>query len=1167
MGVVVTFADSATVWFEIEPQVTARVPLKGVTWLQNGRQQRLIESLEMRFVPFRADLFPPLLPGTPTPFAVHLFLVNEEDSERYKSAVKKQIADWLAIVGPKKSQECLIVYFSNPNKKDARGFLNSSVADRIKADYGQKTNVLILKPVHPKDPTIWNDFFAKLRELILSSFNAKLAVYEEDIRRLDSQRLLPGWNYCQFFIMKDGSACTYEYLNVIDDALLQYDELEAAFFQNLLEQGAPWFQSFGGNEPGDDSHSILNVNRKPYRDRILQNTISIFDFRIYLFARQISLLFQIAHGVVETCIRAKKFISSFARTLREYSAGLVPHFTESWVYTSCMCVIAQCDERAAAMESTDLTVYAGLRAELLQYARLQLDILGACAGLFTSSIHKMPDDELSTVTASGDSYDANAAIATPSESVTNPDLKKALETEADFDALYLSLSERAIKDFETSQRKRTALILKGDIASLHFHRKRFKEAAAICASVPTRSTLHEGWEKMDQIMLQQLIQCLNAIEQPEKPSPMLVDASLKLLGDAWVRLSAEDLGGYVDIVNRASAVIVDNGAVAKAAENSKGPNSEFVNLSCFHVSISRFINRVGNEEPHELELRIENRLPKMMDVPSIKATMISKDSTVLVCGAELVKLEPGENIVRLKCAIVTTPGTYSVEKIILTISGVPITYPVPFNRVRKTSFEVKRQLEAFEFSARFLPSFDDSSKKITRRVLLIRIGSKITFPSSDAPATLGIIPISLATVPPMQTVKFKTTREDGGPVRDDDMPVTNRLIQIPEFRAGDTVSCLVPITVDKNHVSGIDMKFVIQYVGSDGKERAFSKIDCLRLLPPLKCTHKMVPHGLGTLIQFKLEGNSDVPLRLDGTSLSGISGYEVKSFCKSENMLIFKNHSVNLVFQLKPNGGDASQKAVLNVKYHPVSEEMSSHISEALRKFLEEKGKLKYSQFLSKYLTRVTQSMRDILTYSFTGRLDLPTESMDAFKNMLLMEEKSVADDLWDLFSSFVQRCPSISSSDVLAAKGLVDASSLPYGFDIERHQIVLSAGVLPVHTLPDYRVGSVISCVLTVNATFWSDDVASESLEVTYDISADNRRWIVSGLSRRRFSIKKGEVSEFRFDLMAISAGKLLLPLVKVASVQPSVSVYCSYPRSEEILVLPSETETVRVQWETMAV
>ena len=43
---------------------------------------------------------------------------------------------------------------------------------------------------------------AKIKEAIVASFTMQINHADEDTRRLDQQRLIPGWNYCQFFILK-----------------------------------------------------------------------------------------------------------------------------------------------------------------------------------------------------------------------------------------------------------------------------------------------------------------------------------------------------------------------------------------------------------------------------------------------------------------------------------------------------------------------------------------------------------------------------------------------------------------------------------------------------------------------------------------------------------------------------------------------------------------------------------------------------------------------------------------------------------------------------------------------------------------------------------------------------------------------------------------------------
>lgn len=50
---------------------------------------------------------------------------------------------------------------------------------------------------------------------------------------------------------------------------------------------------------------------------ILQNNVTIFDFRVYLFARMCKVLMR-AGRPGEIAKRGKAFVGSFARTIREY---------------------------------------------------------------------------------------------------------------------------------------------------------------------------------------------------------------------------------------------------------------------------------------------------------------------------------------------------------------------------------------------------------------------------------------------------------------------------------------------------------------------------------------------------------------------------------------------------------------------------------------------------------------------------------------------------------------------------------------------------------------------------------------------------------------------------------------------------------------------------------
>ena len=189
-----------------------------------------------------------------------------------------------------------------------------------------------------EDQTGWEDVITKLKFLILASFDLRVSQYEEDIREKESQRSLPGWNFNTFFVLKEGLARGFESVGLVEDALTGYHELAAGLYavigeretnespkqhtdlfrdhtEDVLEvfkQAASESTEFEENDElnhtsadsqqilsssHDFGASILDTDRKPFRELILANNISAFDFQCYVFARQVTLLLRMADVV------------------------------------------------------------------------------------------------------------------------------------------------------------------------------------------------------------------------------------------------------------------------------------------------------------------------------------------------------------------------------------------------------------------------------------------------------------------------------------------------------------------------------------------------------------------------------------------------------------------------------------------------------------------------------------------------------------------------------------------------------------------------------------------------------------------------------------------------------------------------------------------------------
>ena len=120
----------------------------------------------------------------------------------------------------------------------------------------------------------------------------------------------------QASLQQESLASSFEGMNLFEDALLQYDELEISFTNVIREKSLLWFGTLILAGQKDDSVPLLSIDKKPYRDLILANAISVFDFRIYLLARQCALLGKLGK-VADVCRKASKFLSLLGRQLRD----------------------------------------------------------------------------------------------------------------------------------------------------------------------------------------------------------------------------------------------------------------------------------------------------------------------------------------------------------------------------------------------------------------------------------------------------------------------------------------------------------------------------------------------------------------------------------------------------------------------------------------------------------------------------------------------------------------------------------------------------------------------------------------------------------------------------------------------------------------------------------
>ncbi|KAE8154414.1 trafficking protein particle complex subunit 10 [Aspergillus avenaceus] len=467
-SVTVEYTDPSGLFPLVQPVLANKLPLKNLHWKSPTRPVRSIESLRIGFVPAQDEAArKPSADGSAVPHRRHqipglrqtpylkIYLLRCDDNDTYKSTARKALREWIKSHAstshssvPTTSQEkhdafeWLILHVVQDGDGTERaasskwGRTTTTVLEKVKADFNGASKSAVDRVAQLRLPKAGStqklpdladqleDLIEKVKNGILASFDLRVAQYEEDIKEKDSQRSLPGWNFCTFFILKEGLARGFENVGLFDDALLGYDELsvglDTAIDEQLEGTGEPHGSAFlihsedwqakakaaldspaaptGEDEEAtpipelDAAEFPIDSNKKSYREMILASNISIFDFRTYIFSRQLTLLLRAAKApallsketdesekptrttkkpenlllLSEACERATEFISFAARNLRsDLEAGLadvdhaakaevIDNLVSCWAYAATLQVLSQTATSALTLPESSL---------------------------------------------------------------------------------------------------------------------------------------------------------------------------------------------------------------------------------------------------------------------------------------------------------------------------------------------------------------------------------------------------------------------------------------------------------------------------------------------------------------------------------------------------------------------------------------------------------------------------------------------------------------------------------------------------------------------------------------------------------------------------------------------------------------------------------------------
>ncbi|XP_067595722.1 trafficking protein particle complex subunit 10 isoform X3 [Pseudorca crassidens] len=522
---IVTCAGDQNLFTSIYPTLSQQLPREPMEWRRSyGRAPKMIH-LESNFVQFKEELLPK--EGNKAlltfPF-LHIYWTECCDTEVYKATVKDDLTKWQNVLKAHSSVDWLIVVVENDAKKRNKTNIlpRTSIVDKIRNDFCNKQSdrcVVLSDPLKDSSRTqeSWNAFLTKLRTLLLMSFTKNLGKFEDDMRTLREKRTEPGWSFCDYFMVQEELAFVFEMLQQFEDALVQYDELDALFSQYVVNfgagDGANWLTFFC--QPVKSWNGL--ILRKPIdmekRGLIQRQEATLLDLRSYLFSRQCTLLlflqrpWEVAQRALEllhSCVQELKLLE-FCRDW----VSVPPGALDCWVFLSCLEVLQRiegCCDRAQIDSNIAHTV------GLWSYATEKLKSLGYLCGLVSEQGPNSEDLNRTVDLLAGLGAERPETANTAQSPYKK--LKEALSSVEAFEKHYLDLSHATIEMYTSIGRIRSAKFVGKDLAEFYM-RKKSPQKAEIYLQGALKNYLAEGWALPITHTRKQLAECQKHLGQIE----------------------------------------------------------------------------------------------------------------------------------------------------------------------------------------------------------------------------------------------------------------------------------------------------------------------------------------------------------------------------------------------------------------------------------------------------------------------------------------------------------------------------------------------------------------------------------------------------------------------------------------------------------------------------
>ncbi|KAI5124589.1 hypothetical protein M0805_003108 [Coniferiporia weirii] len=1152
--------SSTDQWAQIKNGFSAQFPLRNLHWKPATRTSiRTIQTLEVNVLALEsvkeegATQIPSSLLDRPF---INVYVVVCDDNDFYKSVVKRQVKDWHTQVAARKSQEWLILLVTKLDGRQGQSGLlkmRGTILDRIRTDFNidkKDRCVQLTWTTDFKNPTIWAEIISKVKDGIISAFDQAVSQREEEIKRSELQKTMPGWNFCTFFILKESLASSFEGANLPEDALIQYEELEASFFQ-VLKDRTLWFGHFVEPSPKDDSLPLLSLTKKPYRDLILANTVSVFDIRVYLLARQSNLLGQMGR-VTEVTRKVSLFLAAFGRRLQEFKDTLPEFFIESWIYSSALSAVEVCDEwaRNYELDSASLVTFNAAKGELLSQSRNQLDKLGIRLGYLPNdppfSACVVDLNELETPNS------AEATIKLASQKVTNTDILELIDNKPFFYDLYIRLTNKAIDLFVKAGRRKFALKLHGSLAALDSHRERHAVAFQTYTSLPAHYAPHR-WSSLESYMLYQSIETHSRMQSAHDRQWIHVAMS-------FIKACMED-----DVPEIFHTVHDKNAYITRLLETVINAASKLDADVPFQEQPMLSINPVTDsgrcaekQDGYFLDVAVKSKLPCDLALDKISMILTGRTtSEVMQFSSGSTIIRPGVSTITLFCPVPMN-GSYLAGKSEARLGRVLLQWSLTGKQKRRQSSVV------MDVTPRKLVKLPLDSRTVrldVQQLLEVEVAgpSRLSVTLSSGRNTLlrAIIKIYSSDV---------TISTEEGVTKDANSTVTfdTDHIALANVQAGQVVRFDIP------HSSAggrdcIKVSVEVEYTTA-GEPDISRKMVLSRLVPACLALAVNVQdffRGERLLTKFTISTTTHQHVRISSVGLRTSDNDKgkikiVEQIGSKGTITVTPAQPANFVFQVELNG-EVSDPLRLCITYRLLREEVEGLVKRRIKELIPEASEWRRRIAVS---DAVICALEDdpswVELYEITGEVHVPESDAK----------------LSDVSEELIARVKEVLREDPLGSGGEGDWRQFTIPVDVPNLDILATTrvdimpnpftmGPASRRDNPPVYAGQPITAAVSINTSFyWSSRRKSvDHYRMRFELEENIKDWLISGQKRGEFIAKDGSTHTISITLMALRHGEISLPNVRVtafgseggatSTTLPSLETYQAHG-AERLLVLP---------------